>query len=167
MNKESMAKYVLIAVLLLVLILAAVFLAVRPSEADESSGMGLTVDPYSGTFTAPEKDDTEKESSGGIAVPGWGSIRIAAGEVLVDVNLQNPIDNADKYNMSFTLYLDGEEEALAQTGLIRPGESALKLELSHPLSEGEYDATVLVQPYRMADNSATNNAEIKTILIVK
>lgn len=167
MNKESVAKYAFITVLLLSIILAAVFLALKPAQADEGSGMGLTVDPYSGTFTAAEKDDTEKESSGGIAVPGWGSIRIDAGKTLVDVNLQNPIDNADKYNMSFTLYLDGEEEAIAQTGLIRPGESALKLELSHPLSEGEYDATVLVQPYRMADNSATNNAEIKTILIVK
>lgn len=167
MTKESIAKYAFITVLLLALILAVVFLALRPAQADEGSGMGLTVDPHSGTFVAPEKDDTEKESSGGIAVPGWGSIRIAAGEVLVDVNLQNPIDNADKYNMSFTLYLDGEEEPLAQTGLIRPGESALKLELSHPLSAGEYNATVLVQPYRMADNSATNNAEIKTKLIVE
>ena len=77
-------------------------------------------DPYSGTYVAPEKAETE-EDSGGIAIPGWGSIRIKAGEKLVDVNLENPADNKDCYNMSFTLYLKGETEPLAETGLIRPG----------------------------------------------
>ena len=69
--------------------------------------------------------------------------------------------------MSFTLYLKGETEPLAETGLIRPGESALKLELSRPLEAGEYEATVHVQPYRLPDNILTNNADIETILIVE
>ena len=69
--------------------------------------------------------------------------------------------------MSFTIYLKGEDEPIAETGLIPPGESALKLELSEALEAGEYEAIVHVQPYRIADGSATNNADIETILIVE
>ena len=85
----------------------------------------------------------------------------------MDVNLENSIDNEGKYYLSFSVYLKGQDKPLAETGLIQPGESALKLSLSHPLDAGEYEAVVLVQPYRMADGSATNNAEIETILIVE
>ena len=85
----------------------------------------------------------------------------------MDVNLENPIDNEGKYYLSFSVYLKGEDKALAETGLIQPGESALKLSLSKALEPGEYEAVVLVQPYRMADGSATNNAEIETILIAE
>lgn len=165
MNKKSLIKY---GVAVLVLAAAAIALvtvvSIKPMGKEE--GMGLTVDPYSGTYVAPEKADTE-DDSGGIAIPGWGSIRIKAGEKLVDVNLENPADNKDRYNMGFTLYLKGETEPLAETGLIRPGESALKLELSRPLEAGEYEATVHVQPYRLPDNILTNNADIETILIVE
>ena len=165
MNKKSLIKYGVAALVLAAAAIALVtVVSIKPMGKEE--GMGLTVDPYSGTYVAPEKAETE-EDSGGIAIPGWGSIRIKAGEKLVDVNLENPADNKDCYNMSFTLYLKGETEPLAETGLIRPGESALKLELSRPLEAGEYEATVHVQPYRLTGNSATNNADIETILIVE
>ena len=83
------------------------------------------------------------------------------------MNLQNPEDNADKYDMSFTITIQGEDEPIAKTGLIKAGESALKLKLSHALEVGEYEATVLVQPYRVDNKSTTNNAEIDTVLVVK
>lgn len=156
-----------IAALVLLLVIALLAVVLWPRPVDESSGMGLTVDPYTGTFVPPEKTGEAEESSGGIAIPGWGSISIKAGETLVDVDLENPIDNKDRYNMSFTIYLKGEDEPIAETGLIPPGESALKLELSEALEAGEYEATVHVQPYRIADGSATNNADIETILIVE
>ncbi len=165
MNKKSLIKYGVAALVLAAAAIALVtVVSIKPMEKEE--GMGLTVDPYSGTYVATEKAETE-EDSGGIAIPGWGSIRIKAGEKLVDVNLENPADNKDCYNMSFTLYLKGETEPLAETGLIQPGESALKLELSRPMEAGEYEATVHVQPYRLPDNSPTNNADIETILIVE
>ena len=165
MNKKNLIKYGVAALVLAAAAIALVtVVSIKPMGKEE--GMGLTVDPYSGTYVAPEKAETE-DDSGGIAIPGWGSIRIKAGEKLVDVNLENPADNKDCYNMSFTLYLKGETEPLAETGLIQPGESALKLELSRPLEAGEYEATVHVQPYRLPDNSPTNNADIETILIVE
>ena len=166
MSKEQIIKYSLIGLILLAMIIALTVI-LWPKAPDTSAGMGLTVDPYSGSFVQPEKTAAEEESTGGIAIPGWGSIYIQAGEKLVDVNLENPIDNEGKYYLSFSVYLKGEDKALAETGLIQPGESALKLSLSKALEPGEYEAVVLVQPYRMADGSATNNAEIETILIAE
>ena len=166
MSKEKILKYSMIGLILLAIIIALTVI-LWPKTPDNSAGMGLTVDPYSGAFVQPEKAEEDTESTGGIAIPGWGSIHIQAGEKLVDVNLENPIDNEGKYYLSFTVYLKDQDKPLAETGLIQPGESALKLSLSHPLDAGEYEAVVLVQPYRMADGSATNNAEIETILIVE
>ena len=166
MSKEKILKYSMIGIILLAIIVALTVI-LWPKAPDTSAGMGLTVDPYSGSFVQPEKTAAEEGFTGGIAIPGWGSIRIQAGEKLVDVNLENPIDNEGKYYLSFSVYLKGEDKALAETGLIQPGESALKLSLSHPLDAGEYEAVALVQPYRMADGSATNNAEIETILIAE
>ena len=166
MSKEQIMKYSMIGLILLAVIVTLTVM-LWPKAPDTSAGMGLTVDPYSGSFVQPEKAAEDTESTGGIAIPGWGSIRIQAGEKLVDVNLENPTDNEGKYYLSFSVYLKGEDKALAETGLIQPGESALKLSLSHPLEPGEYDAVVLVQPYRMADGSATNDAEIETILIAE
>ena len=166
MSKEQIMKYSLMGLILLAIIVALTVM-LWPKAPDNSAGMGLTVDPYSGAFVQPEKAEKDAESTSGIAIPGWGSIRIKAGEKLVDVNLENPIDNEGKYYLSFSVYLKVEDKALAETGLIQPGESALKLALSKALEPGEYDAIVLVQPYRMADGSATNNAEIETTLIAK
>ena len=166
MTKEQIMKYSLIGLILLAVIVTLTVI-LWPKAPDTSAGMGLTVDPYSGAFVQPEKAEETAESTGGIAIPGWGSIHIQAGEKLVDVNLENPIDNEGKYYLSFTVYLKGEDKALAKTGLIQPGESALKLSLSKALEPGEYEAVVLVQPYRMADGSTTNNAEIETILIAE
>ena len=166
MSKEQLMKYSLIGLILLAIIVTLTVI-LWPQAPDTSAGMGLTVDPYSGSFVQPEKAAEGTESTGGIAIPGWGSIRIQAGEKLVDVNLENPIENEGKYYLSFSVYLKDQDKPLAETGLIQPGESALKLSLSHPLDAGEYEAVVLVQPYRMADGSATNNAEIETILIVE
>ena len=149
--------------LLVVALIVIVMLCTQPGTA--ASGIGLTVDPDAGTYVAP-KAETAADTSGGIAIPGWGSITIPAGQTEVDVNLMNPEDNAGKYDMMFTVTLAGEDEPLAETGLIPAGQSALKLHLAKPLDPGEYDATVLVQPYR-TDGSATNNAEIQIVLIAR
>ena len=99
MNKKSFIKYGVAALVMAAAAIALVtVVSIKPMEKEEE-GMGLTVDPYSGTYLAPEKAETE-EDSGGIAIPGWGSIRIKAGELLVVVNLVIPAVTMDGYNMS-------------------------------------------------------------------
>lgn len=150
-------------------IIAAMVLVGVISHIDhtaKNAGIGLTFDPNSGIYT-PEIKDADEDEHSGIAIPGWDHIEIEAGKTDVKVNLTNPEDNADRYYMKFTIYLDGESEPLAETGLVRGGESALELHLAHPLSAGEYPATVHIQPYRVQDSTPTNNADIELMLIVK
>ena len=166
MTKKN--KLLLVVITCAVVIAAVVLVSVLSyiDHTAESAGIGLTFDPSSGIYTPDIKDADEAEHSG-IAIPGWDHIKIDADKTDVKVNLINPEDNADRYYMKFTVYLDGEDEPLAETGLIRGGESALELHLTHPLSAGEYHATVHVQPYRVQDSTPTNNADIELMLIVK
>ena len=166
MFKNNMVRYAIEA-LVIAAVIIAVILCVKFSnfKNNDSAGVGLTVDPDSGTFIEPEIEELEKND--GISIPGWGSINIAANETTVDVNLKNPEENEGKYDLAFTITLDGEDEPIAETGLIPAGKSALKLKLTKPLEPGTYEATVLVQPYRVDDQSKTNNAEIKTVIIAE
>ena len=159
----------LLVVITCAAVISAVVLVSVLSHIDrtaENAGIGLTFDPNSGIYT-PEIKDADEDEHSGIAIPGWDHIEIEADKTDVKVNLINPEDNADKYYMKFTIYLDGESEPLAETGLVRGGESALKLHLTHPLSAGEYPATVHVQPYRVQNSTPTNNADVELMLIVK
>ena len=166
MCKKNILRYAVQTLIIAVIIVGAVLVVTNSIENNDSAGVGLTVDPDSGTFVKPEIEELEK-SDGGISIPGWGSINVAANETTVDVNLKNPDENEGKYDLAFTITLDGENEPIAETGLIPAGKSALKLKLTKPLEPGTYEATVLVQPYRVDDQSKTNNAEIKTVIIAE
>ena len=166
MCKKNILRYAVQTLIIAAIIVGAVLVVTNSIENNDSAGVGLTVDPDSGTFVKPEIEELEK-SDGGISIPGWGSINVAANETTVDVNLKNPDENEGKYDLAFTITLYGENEPIAETGLIPAGKSALKLKLTKPLEPGTYEATVLVQPYRVDDQSKTNNAEIKTIIIAE
>ena len=167
MCKNNFMRYAVQTLIIAAIIVGAVLVVTNSIENNsDGAGVGLTVDPDSGTFVEPEIEELEK-SSDGISIPGWGSINISANETAVDVNLKNPDENEGKYDLAFTITLDGENEPIAETGLIPAGKSALKLKLAKPLEPGTYEATVLVQPYRVDDQSKTNNAEIKTVIIAE
>lgn len=169
MRLMTKKQKVLCAVIACAAIIAAVVLVSVLYHIDrtaENAGIGLMFDTSSGIYTPEIRDANEAEHSG-IAIPGWDYIEIEADKTDVKVNLTNPQDNAGRYYMKFTIYLDGESEPLAETGLIRGGESALELHLTHPLSAGEHPATVHVQPYRVQDTTPTNNADIELTLIVR
>ena len=166
MCKKNILRYAVQTLIIAVIIVGAVLVVTNSIENNDSAGVGLTVDPDSGTFVKPEIEELEK-SSDGISIPGWGSINVGANETIVDVNLKNPEENEGKYDLAFTITLDGEDEPIAETGHIPAGKSALKLKLAKPLEPGTYEATVLVQPYRVDDQSKTNNAEIRTVIIAE
>lgn len=167
MNIKLDKKTIIIAVIAIVVLAAAIVFAVSALGAPaqiQGSGVSLEIDENAGTFV--EKEAPVEEADGGIAIPGWTTLRIAANQPEVEVNLKNPDSNMDKYYLSFEISLDESGEVIATTGLIPPGESALKLELTRPLEAGEYAATIHVQPYRMDDKTPTNNADMATTLIV-
>ncbi len=164
--KDNVVKWGIIILTLLFMAAIVLFLIKPIDQIEESVGMGLSIDPYAGTYE-PAIQSTEAESTGGIAIPGWDTIRLEADREEVSANLLNPSDNEGRYNLTFTITIDGEDEPITVTGLIPPGKSALQLTLSKALPAGTYNATVLIQPYRISDGSAANNAEIKTTLVVE
>ena len=124
----------------------------------------LQVDPNAGDYVAPEPE----EQSEGIAIPGWGSISLPAGKTAVSVDFANPDANADKYYLSFELRLKDTGEVLCTTGLVPPGKTIQNITLARALDAGESPAVVHVQPYTMdEEQTATNNADMETTLIVK
>lgn len=180
MNKT--AKIVLITVLACILVFGGVLVGINAGrwfgdKPDTGGGSGpggsaagqtgkkLSVDPNAGAYVPPEQ--TAQPDSGGIAIPGWGSITIPAGETEVTVDFPNPEANEGKYYLSFALRLKDSGEELYASGLVPPGDHIQRITLSRPLEAGSYPAVIHVQPYKMDEaQTATNNADMETELIV-
>ena len=103
-----------------------------------------------------------------ITIPGRTILQLPAGATEAEVSFYNPEKNADYYNLSFAVRINETGEVLFETGQIEPGYQCSKVTLSRKLEPGEYEITILVQPYlRNENNSPTNNAELEARLIVE
>ena len=142
------------------------FPAAAPNDGGSTlQGAGLVVDPNAGEYVKPTP-------APGVAIPGFGSVMIPANtKELIGINLYNPIENEGWYYLTFKLYLLDENgavsEILYESQLVPPGLYLQDITLSHGLNPGEYDAVMHVQPYRIADKSPTNNADLRLKIIVK
>ena len=131
--------------------------------ATPSPAPQLMIDPNAGAQITPTPAPVEP----GVAIPGWGSMTIPAGVTEAATSMRNPEANEGWYYLTFELRLKDTDEVLFTTGLIPPGQYCNKVTLTRPLEPGEYAAVIHVQPYRISDQSPTNNADIETVLIVK
>lgn len=123
----------------------------------------LEIDPNAGALMTPPPALQEP----GVAIPGWGSMTIPAGVTEVATSMQNPEANECWYYLTFQLRLKDTDEVIFTTGLIPPGQYCNKVTLTRALEPGKYAAVIHVQPYRISDQSPTNNADMETVLIVK
>mgnify|MGYP003290583465 CR=1 FL=1 len=128
-----------------------------------------TLDPNAGEYIEPEHPTA---SPSGVAIPGWGTITIPANQKdNIPIDLYNPEANNDRYYLTFEIRLPNTNgsgyEVLYKSGLIEAGLHIQNISLSRELDKGEYDVIIHVQPYRVSDKAATNNADMKTKLIVK
>lgn len=146
--------------------------AAEPTAApDTKAGPKLEIDPNAGARVTPTPAPREP----GVAIPGWGSMTLPSGTTTAQTALRNPEENEGYYYLTFELRLPeqdaqtGEEgyEVLFTTGLVPPGQYCNQVTLTRELEPGEYTAVVHVQPYRIADMSPTNNADMETLLIVR
>ena len=71
------------------------------------------------------------------------------------------------YYMTFSLYLQDNDELLYESGLVAPGNYIQTMKMSRALSEGSYDAYVLIQPYKSDKVTSTNNGKVVIKLNVK
>lgn len=102
---------------------------------------------------------------------GEETITILAGDKEVNIKATCKYD---MYYMMFSLYLGeyrGNDvkngELLYKSGLVKPGKYIQTMEMTRSLPEGEYDAYVLVEPYKSDQVTATSNGAVKIKLYVK
>ncbi len=130
-------------------------------------GVGMLIDPNAVDSSDVQSSDEEQ----GVAISGISTIIIPKGKKEATVDFYNPDKNVDMYYQTFELRLtddSGGYETLYTSGLVEPGKHIEHITLSRVLDSGEYRAVVHVQPYRMnEERTPTNNADIKTKLIVK
>lgn len=159
--KKKNAPLVIIAVLLA--IIAVLLVKQIRSQEEEPVGQGVVIEA-SGDATKGHIGTTLPE----ISIPGRTVLELPADVSEADVSLHNPEDNADYYDLSFSLIIKETGETVFTTGLIPPGYQCSRVTLSRNLEDGEYDAILLVQPY-LKDEAHTpvNNAELSILLIVK
>ena len=182
-RRPKMSRLTLLIVILALIVAVAAALVVwqrnraadRLDAADQTpqptATTRLEIDPNAGALITPEPTLAEP----GVAIPGWGSITLPAGVTEADTALKNPEANEGWYYLTFEMRLPtvdeetGEEsyEVLFTTGLIPPGQYCNKVTLNRPLEAGEYNVILHVQPYRISDQSPTNNADMETLLIVE
>ena len=142
------------------------FPAAAPNDDGSSSqGGGLVIDPNAGEYVEPEPTP-------GVTIPGFGTLTIPANtKELKGINLYNPEKNDGLYYLTFRMSLldeNGEvSETLYESQLVPPGLYLQDITLSRGLAPGEYNAVMHVQPYRIADQSPTNNADLKFTIVVQ
>lgn len=142
------------------------FPAFAPNDAGSTSqGVGLVVDPNAGEYVEPTPEP-------GVAIPGFGLLTIRANTPqITGIDLHNPAENEGWYYLTFKLSLIDEEgvvsETLYESQLVPPGLYLQDITLSRSLAPGEYEAVMHVQPYRIADLSPTNNANLRMIIIAQ
>ena len=139
-----------------------------PNYLDVNQQQGL------GELDLPEK--VEDMGSKNVTMNGIAQINFKANQVEQNFILSNSEKNKNICFVVFTIYLDNNEngiidesdEMLYQSGLIQPGYSVSRFNISRSLEAGEYKAIVHQQPYSF-DQARTplNNFVVKTDLIVK
>ncbi|WP_052446582.1 hypothetical protein [Candidatus Soleaferrea massiliensis] len=100
----------------------------------------------------------------GIAIPGYPSIAIPAGETDVRVALTNPEENPCYF--TFELVLKDTGESLYTSRMVEPGKALTSITLSRPLEAGAYDAFLRITTHSLTDLSGMNGANVATRLVV-
>lgn len=107
--------------------------------------------------------DTGCANSGQIAIPGFETLYLAAGQTRQSVSLSNPKENGCLFRISLILE---DDETLWTSDFIKPGKTVSRLTLSRPLDAGEYAATLKYDCFNLQDRQPLNGAEIQLTLEV-
>ena len=160
----GIVKWIVLMAVVAAVAVGVTLLITQPWAGDDSpSGGGLIIDSGAGDYVAP----TQTQAVQGVAIPGWSSIKIPANQQTVSVDFYNPEANEGLYYLTFKLSLTDTGEVLYESNAVPPGKHIQSITLNRALPTGEYAAVIHVQPYRMSDETPTNNADMKTKLIVK
>ena len=154
---------VIIVILLLLLLFGGIFVGMnwnKTSQPDTS----VDIDPNAGDWTGSKPED-KQPSSKGIKIPGYPSITIAADSKNVTMALLNPEGNPCYFK--FEIVLKDTDETIFESKYVEPGKAITDVELTKPLSAGEYPATIKISTLSLDGSSPMNGANVETVLIAK
>lgn len=175
--KNAIPTRIIAAVLCVLIIAAGVFLALNLTGQSEiasveeepiaAAGFEQNVQPELEEGAVDWEGAKPRETGGvtaGIAIPGYKSITIDAGETDIKVNLQNPQGNPCYFVISLILQ-DGTE--LYKSKMIEPGKGLYDITINDPLGKGEYPAIVKYETFSLNELNPLNGAEVKITLIAE
>lgn len=161
-------KLAVIIAAVLALIAGGIFVGVNWNnwfgDKPDTSVMTPDIDPGAGDYTGEKPADQGGESTG-IKIPGYPSITVAADTKEVTMALLNPEGNPCYF--VFEIVLDDTGETIYKSKQVPPGKSISQVTLSKALPAGEHNATIKITTASLADLSAMNGANVKTVLTAK
>lgn len=132
--------------------------------ASDTSNPDIDIDPNAGDWTGSKPED-KQPSSKGIKIPGYPSITIAADSKNVTMALLNPEGNPCYFK--FEIVLKDTDETIFESKYVEPSKAITDVELTKPLSTGEYPATIKISTLSLDGSSPMNGANVETVLIAK
>lgn len=169
-EKEQKRKAVLI-IIILIAIAAAVTAGIiigRNNGADNyiSQAKKPDLDEDAVNWQGERTQQKKGSASSGIAIPGYKSIRLKAGQTEQNVNLFNPESNDCYFVMSLIL---PNGTRIWQSKMIPPGKGLYEITLDQTVPAGNYEDSVLkYECYKMDDDlTKLNGGEVKLVLEVE
>ena len=168
-EKKKKSKKPLIIIIIVILVIAAAgavlyfnwgnWFGNNPAQDTNSD---FVIDPNAGDGSVPTQAPQKAES---IQIPGYPSITIAANTPNVTMALLNPEGNPCYFK--FEIVLKDTDETIFESKYVEPGKAITDVELTKPLSAGEYPAIIKISTLSLGGSSPMNGANVETVLIAK
>lgn len=153
-------RYWIIGITLVLIILLLAGLLIKEHLSDTPTP--LEIDATSVDWQGRQLLQQSFNGTGGIAIPGFDLLYFSADQTTQKVNLYNPSNNDCFFVMSIIV----NDTVLWKSGNVAPGQGFYEIELSDPLSKGEYPAKLKIECYTV-DGQALNGATVEFDLIVQ
>ena len=146
MWKQYKGKLILLIAAGILLVAAGVYAGFKLGVSGRGSSSML--DPNAVTideaYLASQQYNPSTAVQGNFIHHLFTDLHFIAGSTTQELPVWNDPENP--YNLMVMLYLEGEEEPLAASGLIPPGQMLSSVTLTHVLAAGDYTATLINTP---------------------
>lgn len=164
MNEKTKHKRkILILLLLLLLLLITVGIIIFWQIPSEKNPLLLDKDKNAVEWNGNQPLPQGQQDGKGIAIPGFKSLVFTANTTTQKVNFENPECNEGILFLE-TLYVD--DSPLWQSGYFGAGTGFYEIELSEPLTAGEYSAYLKIECFRESGETL-NGAKVEFDLTVQ
>lgn len=141
-EKKGKKKWLLLLLLLISLVAGGLYYY----KNSDFLGFDNSAEKYEGKIKEPKEWSTSR-----VAFPAFKSVRALEGSETLYIALVNPSFN--EANIQFTVSLDGVEEPLLVTKLVRPGEAVKEVQLPKDLKAGVHKIRLKMRAFAPGDDS--------------